>query len=79
MIMPFMIQVFGDYNDTLASLESRFDHQNKEKAETEADLKTAAEAEAERAARFVGIPTLGSGMNAPLALPAPGFSLLQSL
>ena len=71
--MPFMIQVFRDYNDTLASLECLFYHQDKEQAENEAELK--AVAVAEKAARFAGVPTLGSEMNAPLALPAPGYGM----
>jgi len=79
--MPFMIQVFRDYNDKLESLESRFMSQDQDKEKEMADKKAIEEQEAEKAARFVGIPTLGSGMHAPLALtagPAQSYGLPPS-
>eukprot|EP00475_Leptophrys_vorax_P023365 TRINITY_DN31984_c0_g1_i1.p1 TRINITY_DN31984_c0_g1~~TRINITY_DN31984_c0_g1_i1.p1 ORF type:complete len:1710 (+),score=512.71 TRINITY_DN31984_c0_g1_i1:70-5199(+) len=70
MVMPFMIQVFRDYNDKIKALEDKFAQQDAD-AEAEAkDKQKKEEEEAEKAARILGIPTLGMGMNAPLALPA---------
>jgi len=70
MVMPFMIQVFRDYNDKIKALEERFSQQDTD-AESEAKEKAKKEEEdAEKAARILGIPMLGMGMNAPLALPA---------
>lgn len=86
-IMPFMIQVFRDYHDRVKALEDRWDAQERKKEEEEEEAKKKAEEESEKAAQFVGLPSLGGGMGgAPLALPPamgmlppPGFGMAPPL
>jgi clathrin heavy chain len=69
-VMPFMIQVFRDYNDKIKALEDKFSAQERAAEEEEEKQKQKEEAEAEKAAQILGIPTLAHPINMPLALPA---------
>jgi len=70
MVMPFMIQVFRDYNDKIKALEDKFVAMEQAAEAEEEEKKKKEEAEAKSAAQFVGLPTLGSMGSGPLALPA---------
>jgi clathrin heavy chain len=70
MVMPFMIQVFRDYNDKIKALEDKFAAQERAAEEAEAKKKESQEDVARKEAIALGLPIPGMMMNAPLALPA---------
>lgn len=59
-VMPFMLQTFREYNDRLGALEARFAAQDAAAKKAEEQDKVAAEEQAQKAAAYVGIPSMGN-------------------